>query len=51
LKNFLDRLAARGVAFAKADEISGYDYSRGRPVHLTLYRTLPAMQVSPPPAE
>jgi 4-amino-4-deoxy-L-arabinose transferase-like glycosyltransferase len=51
LKNFLDRVAARGAAFAKADEISGYDYSRGRAVHLTLYRTLPAMQVSPPPAE
>ena len=40
-QNFLSGLARRNAASNIADSLSGYDYSRGRVVHLTLYRVTP----------
>jgi 4-amino-4-deoxy-L-arabinose transferase-like glycosyltransferase len=42
-QNFLDELAARHAPAAIVDGLSGYDYSRGHGVHLTLYRVTPAL--------
>ena len=41
-QNFLSGLARRNAASSVADSLSGYDYSRGRFIHLTLYRVTPA---------
>jgi 4-amino-4-deoxy-L-arabinose transferase-like glycosyltransferase len=50
-QNFLTELAGRDARSNNVDALSGYDYSRGRFVHLTLYRVTQAPQVVTPPAE
>ncbi len=54
-QDFLTELTAHNAPSSILDALSGYDYSRGRFVHLTLYRVTPALQVVPhvvkPPAE
>jgi 4-amino-4-deoxy-L-arabinose transferase-like glycosyltransferase len=50
-QNFLTELGARGAPAGVVDALSGYDYSRGRFVHLTLYRVTQSPQVATPPAE
>ena len=49
--NFLAVLAALHAPAAIADGLSGYDYSRGHSVHLTLYRVTAAPQIATPPAQ
>jgi hypothetical protein len=49
-QNFLAVLAGRHAPAAIVDGLSGFDYSRGRSVHLTLYRVTPASQISTSPA-
>jgi 4-amino-4-deoxy-L-arabinose transferase-like glycosyltransferase len=39
---FLGGLAARDTQAFPVDTLSGYDYSHGRPVHITVYRVVPA---------
>ena len=39
---FLGGLAARDTQAFPVDALSGYDYSHGRPVHITIYRVVPA---------
>jgi len=50
-QNFLAVLAARHAPAAIVDGLSGYDYSRGRCVHLTLYRVTPMPHFTTPPAK
>jgi len=33
------------------DAVDGFNYSRGRPVHITLYRVTPPHQETSPPQE
>jgi hypothetical protein len=49
-QNFQTVLAARHADAAMVDSLTGYDYSRGRAVHLTLYRVTHAPETSPLPA-
>jgi 4-amino-4-deoxy-L-arabinose transferase-like glycosyltransferase len=49
-QNFLTELGARGAPSGIVDALAGYDYSRGRSVHLTLYRVTQAPTATPPPA-
>ncbi|MGD0865284.1 MAG: glycosyltransferase family 39 protein [Rhizomicrobium sp.] len=49
--NFLGVLAALHAPSAMVDGLSGYDYSRGHSVHLTLYRVTAAPQIATPPAQ
>jgi hypothetical protein len=48
---FLARLAEMEADAKAIDSLSGFNYSRGRPVHITLYRVTPAPQVTNPPQE
>jgi len=48
---FLDRLAEEGGAATAIDRFSGFNYSRGRQVDITVYRVTPAYQVTSPPPE
>ena len=41
-KSFLSRLSALGGMPRQAGDLSGFDYSRGKQEHLTLYRITPA---------
>jgi hypothetical protein len=50
-QTFLAVLAARHAPAAIVDDLSGYDYSRGRSVHLTLYRVTQAPLMMTPSAE
>jgi hypothetical protein len=31
--------------------VSGYNYSKGRPVHITIYRVTPTHDITEPPSE
>jgi 4-amino-4-deoxy-L-arabinose transferase-like glycosyltransferase len=48
---FLAHLAEMEADAKPIDAISGFNYSRGRPVHITLYRVTPARQITTPPQE
>jgi 4-amino-4-deoxy-L-arabinose transferase-like glycosyltransferase len=43
-KNFLSRLAASASTSRQVGELSGFDYSRGKQEHLTLYRVTAAVK-------
>jgi 4-amino-4-deoxy-L-arabinose transferase-like glycosyltransferase len=48
---FLARLAEDEADATAIDALSGFNYSRGRPVHITLYRVTPPHEVTMPPEE
>jgi 4-amino-4-deoxy-L-arabinose transferase-like glycosyltransferase len=48
---FLARLAELEADAQPIDGLYGYNYSRGRPVHITLYRVTAAREVTTPPQE
>jgi len=48
---FLDHLAELEANATKLDEVSGYNYSRGKPVHITIFRVTVAHDITEPPAE
>jgi 4-amino-4-deoxy-L-arabinose transferase-like glycosyltransferase len=48
---FLDALHATGGRERVVDQVSGFDYSRGRREHVTFYRVTPALAVTMPPSE
>lgn len=48
---FLARLAEDEADATAIDALSGFNYSRGRPVHITLYRVTPPHEVTTPPEE
>lgn len=48
---FLTHLAQLQTGAGKLDELAGYNYSRGRPVHVTIYRVTPSHVITEPPAE
>lgn len=48
---FLARLAGDEADATVIDALSGFNYSRGRPVHITLYRVTPPHEVTTPPEE
>ncbi len=48
---FLARLAELEADATQIDEISGFNYSRGRPVHITLFRVTPPHEITSPPQE
>jgi 4-amino-4-deoxy-L-arabinose transferase-like glycosyltransferase len=48
---FLARLAELEADAKPIDQMSGFNYSRGRPVHITLYRVTAVHEVTSPPQE
>ena len=48
---FLAHLAELETDATKVDEVSGYNYSRGRKVHITIYRVTATHDITEPPAE
>jgi 4-amino-4-deoxy-L-arabinose transferase-like glycosyltransferase len=50
-RNFLNDLNSLNSDAKQVGELSGIDYSRGKPEHLTLYRVSPAPLVIQPPPE
>jgi 4-amino-4-deoxy-L-arabinose transferase-like glycosyltransferase len=48
---FLAHLAELEADAKPIDAIEGYNYSRGRPVHITLYRVTEAKDITTPPQE
>lgn len=50
-KAFLNGLAAAGATAKKVDEVSGFNYSRGRREHINYYRVTPAFSEMAPPSE
>ena len=48
---FLARLAEIEADAVPVDELSGLNYSRGRKVHITLYRVTATHDITVPPAE
>jgi 4-amino-4-deoxy-L-arabinose transferase-like glycosyltransferase len=48
---FLARLAELETGATKIDEVSGYNYSKGKPVHITIYRVTAIHDITEPPAE
>jgi 4-amino-4-deoxy-L-arabinose transferase-like glycosyltransferase len=48
---FLAHLAELEADATTIDSLSGFNYSRGRPVHITLYRVTPPHEVTSPPQE
>ena len=48
---FLAHLAELEADATPIDSMSGFNYSRGRPVHITLYRLTPPHQETSPPQE
>ncbi len=48
---FLAHLAEAEASATAIDAMSGYNYSRGRRVHITLYRVTPPHEVTTPPSE
>jgi len=48
---FLAHLAELEADATKIDELSGFNYSRGRPVHITLFRVTPPHEITSPPQE
>ncbi len=50
-KHFLGALYTAGGKERTVDQLSGFDYSRGRSVHVTVYRVTPARTDTVPPPE
>ena len=50
-ETFLSGLGARDTEAFPVDSLSGFDYSHGRKVHITVYRVAPITQPIPPPSE
>ncbi|MDB6164254.1 MAG: glycosyltransferase family 39 protein, partial [Xanthomonadaceae bacterium] len=50
-QRFLTHLGELGATAAPADSLSGFNYSRGRHVHLTLFRITSPYQITMPPEE
>jgi 4-amino-4-deoxy-L-arabinose transferase-like glycosyltransferase len=48
---FLAHLAELEADAVPLDGVSGFNYSRGRPVHITLYRVTPPHEITTPPQE
>jgi 4-amino-4-deoxy-L-arabinose transferase-like glycosyltransferase len=48
---FLESLEEQGAQATQVDRFSGFNYSRGRAVHITVYRISPAYHVTSPPPE
>jgi len=48
---FLARLAELEADAVPVDQLSGFNYSHNRPVHITLYRVTPPHEVTAPPQE
>jgi hypothetical protein len=48
---FLAHLAEVEANATAIDAMSGYNYSRGRWVHITLYRVTPPHEITTPPQE
>jgi 4-amino-4-deoxy-L-arabinose transferase-like glycosyltransferase len=48
---FLARLAELEAGVTKLEEVSGYNYSKGKPVHITIYRMTATHDITEPPAE
>jgi 4-amino-4-deoxy-L-arabinose transferase-like glycosyltransferase len=48
---FLSQLAELQTDASKVGELSGFNYSRGKPVHITLYRVTASHDITEPPAE
>ena len=48
---FLAHLAELEADAVKVDELTGLNYSRGKPVHITLYRVSATHDIAAPPAE
>jgi 4-amino-4-deoxy-L-arabinose transferase-like glycosyltransferase len=48
---FLAHLAELEAGATKLDEVRGYNYSKGKPVHITIYRVTPTHDITEPPAE
>jgi 4-amino-4-deoxy-L-arabinose transferase-like glycosyltransferase len=48
---FLAHLAELEADATPLDGVSGFNYSRGRPVHITLYRVTPPHEIPAPPPE
>ena len=48
---FVAHLAELEATATRVDEVSGYNYSRGRPVHITIYRVTATHDITEPPAE
>lgn len=45
---FLAGLGMRDTQAFAVDALTGVDYSRGRPMHITIYRVVPATEATPP---
>ncbi|MBI3675772.1 MAG: glycosyltransferase family 39 protein [Proteobacteria bacterium] len=50
-KDFLAELEAKGGSAKPIDELSGFNYTRGRRQHITFYRLTPAFEQTMPPDE
>jgi len=48
---FLARLVELQADATKLGEVSGYNYSKGKPVHITIYRVMATHDITEPPAE
>ena len=48
---FLARLAELDADVTKLDEVSGYNYSKGKPVHIMIYRVTATHDITEPPGE
>jgi hypothetical protein len=48
---FLARLDELEADATKLDDVSGYNYSRGRSVRITIYRVTATHEITEPPAE
>jgi 4-amino-4-deoxy-L-arabinose transferase-like glycosyltransferase len=48
---FLAQLGALDTQAFAVDSLAGYDYSRGRRMHITIYRVVASLQSTMPPAE
>ena len=48
---YISRIGALGVDARKVGELDGLDYSRGKPVHIDIYRSQPMQLETQPPAE
>ena len=48
---FLRQLDEMNAVAKPLDGVSGFNYSRGRREHITVYRVTPAQQIMEPPSE
>jgi hypothetical protein len=50
-EKFLKALQEHRARSSVIDAVSGFNYSRGRNEHVTIYRVVPAPRTTPPPPE